>query len=132
MKREGGCFCGAVRYEVVGEPLMVEHCHCLHCRRIHGAPFVTWAEFSADGFRYLRGAPSTFESRPKTTRSFCDRCGSPLNYRHEDSSGSIDVIVATLDDPESLTPREHIWHDRKLSWIELADDLPRHAEKRTT
>ena len=40
---EGGCLCGAVRYRVGGKT-RVTHCHCLHCRKLGGAPYVTWVE----------------------------------------------------------------------------------------
>jgi hypothetical protein len=33
--------CGAVRYEAVGDPTAVAHCHCESCRRHSGAPAVT-------------------------------------------------------------------------------------------
>ncbi len=38
----GGCMCGAVRYEAIGELLGVGHCHCASCRRHTGAPVVTF------------------------------------------------------------------------------------------
>jgi hypothetical protein len=35
----GGCLCGAIRYEGIGEPYNVTHCHCEDCRKSAGAPF---------------------------------------------------------------------------------------------
>jgi len=37
-KVTGGCMCGAVRYEAIGEPMTVAYCHCSSCRRHTGAP----------------------------------------------------------------------------------------------
>src|SRR5687767_12371984 len=38
---QGGCLCGAVRYEAAGQPYNITHCHCTDCRRSSGAAFVT-------------------------------------------------------------------------------------------
>ncbi len=126
--REGGCFCGAVRYQVDGEPAMVTHCHCRNCRRSTGAPFVTWAEFRADRFRLLTGRPATLAASNGVVRAFCARCGSHLTYRRTDTPGALDVTVGTLDDPEALRPADHTWTSRKLSWIHLGDGLPSYPQ----
>jgi hypothetical protein len=41
----GGCHCGAVRYEAVGEALTHALCHCSDCRRSAGAPMVAWTMY---------------------------------------------------------------------------------------
>src|SRR5688572_30210881 len=32
----GGCACGAIRYEISGEPLFQNHCQCRDCQRKSG------------------------------------------------------------------------------------------------
>ena len=41
----GGCLCGAVRLRAEGEPLRVGVCHCMDCRKHHGALFHASAIF---------------------------------------------------------------------------------------
>src|SRR5205807_1695250 len=53
----GGCLCGAVRYEGIGELYNVTHCHCEDCRKSAGAPFVTWASFQPSNFKFTKGKP---------------------------------------------------------------------------
>ncbi|HEY3174966.1 MAG TPA: GFA family protein [Candidatus Polarisedimenticolia bacterium] len=126
MAIEGGCFCRAVRYRIEGAPRRVTHCHCLHCRRTSGAPFLTWAEFEAGAFTFVAGAPARFESRPLVTRRFCSSCGTQLTYQHAESPATIDVTACSLDGPEEVAPADHVWSDRMLPWIRLADGLPRY------
>ncbi len=132
MKLEGGCFCGAVRYEATGEPRRVTHCHCIHCRRTSGAPFVTWAEMNVSDFRWTAGEPGSCVTRPGVTRRFCTGCGTQLTYETVESPSTVDVTAASLDEPGLVTPRDHVWADRMLPWIRLDDGLPRYHTKRGT
>jgi hypothetical protein len=132
MKLEGGCFCGAVRFEASGTPEHITHCHCIHCRRTTGAPFVTWAEMPKSGFRWTKGDPARMTSRPGVTRRFCAQCGTHMTYETIESPGGVDVTAGCLDDPEAIKPDDHVWADRMLSWIHMDDNLPRHRTKRGT
>ena len=130
MTREGGCFCGALRYVATGEPTTVSHCHCLHCRRLSGAAFVTWATFGVRDFRYTAGKPATIASRPGVTRDFCAACGSPIAYRSVDFPDDVDLTVGTFDDPGSVKPIDHVWADREIPWAHLDDGLKRFGRRR--
>ena len=123
---EGGCFCGAVRYRVAGD-FGVTHCHCLHCRKISGAPFVTWVEALCSNFAWLQGQPSEFAARPGVTRTYCAGCGTPLTYQNHGHPDSIDITAGSLDDASGLNPDDHVWFDRKLPWIRIDDGLPRYG-----
>ncbi|WP_438269777.1 GFA family protein [Neptunomonas phycophila] len=35
----GSCLCGKVSYEISGEVGDIVHCHCVTCRKAHGAAF---------------------------------------------------------------------------------------------
>jgi hypothetical protein len=40
----------------------------------------------------------------------------------------IEFYISTLDDPDSFTPTNHVWYPDKISWFDVADDLPRYRE----
>ena len=44
----GGCLCGNVRFVASGLPYRVGLCHCLDCRKHHGALFHASAVFPQD------------------------------------------------------------------------------------
>jgi hypothetical protein len=131
-KVTGGCLCGAIRYEIKGAAHHSTHCHCLHCRRSTGAAIVTWTTFRSADFGIVTGTPSRYESRPQVTRQFCGRCGSQLTYQSAQEPESIDVTSCSLDSPEMVSPQDHVWCDRMLPWLKLADGLPRYARDRTS
>src|SRR6266540_1921857 len=126
----GGCLCGAVRYEGIGAPYKVTHCHCEDCRKSAGAPFVTWASFRWSNFQFTKGKPLEIAWAGRV-RSFCATCGSTLTFMSGPSADEIDVTVATFDQPEIIIPADHIWTEDRISWIKLADNLPQHARGRT-
>ena len=118
--------CGAIRYQIDGNPLRTTNCHCLHCRRSSGAAFVTWIECHTSDFKVNSGKPSQYSSRPKVTRQFCGQCGTQLTYQHADEPNTIDVTACSLDSVETVAPEDHIWCDRMAPWVTLTDGLPRY------
>jgi hypothetical protein len=123
---QGGCFCGAVRYEISTDPKSLVHCHCADCRRTSGAPSLAWVIIPAEGFSWLSGEPKSFASSPPVTRTFCGICGTTLTYFYEKSS-NIDVTTASLDDPDSFAPIKEIWVEQRLGWDILDEELPHFA-----
>ncbi len=124
---EGGCLCGAVRYRCTGAPLWVAHCHCESCRRATGGAVVTWAGFARDRVTFTAGWPQRFASSPGVTRSFCSHCGTPLTYEAERCADEVHFAIGTFDRPEALPPTCHVFDAERISWLHLADDLPRYA-----
>lgn len=125
MTEAGGCQCGAVRYEVSGQPHHVMLCHCGDCRRSSGAPVVAWAAFAEADFRLVQGEPVAYNSSGQAWRHFCPRCGTGTHYRNPDMlPGIIDIQSATLDNPEAFPADAHIQLAERIGWMASAHDLP--------
>ncbi|MBL0020933.1 GFA family protein [Sphingorhabdus sp.] len=125
MTYEGGCHCGAVRYEVAGEPQHVALCHCSDCRKSAGAPMVAWAAFAEDEFKLVQGELTTFNSSGTALRGFCPKCGTGISYRNaEYLPGIVDIQSATLDDPDALPAGCHIQTAERIGWMAEAHNLP--------
>ncbi|WP_135504789.1 GFA family protein [Roseovarius aestuariivivens] len=105
---EGGCLCGAVRLVARGVPLRVGVCHCLDCRKHHGAVFYAAAMFPEEAVRI------TGETRDYRGRHFCPRCGSSV---FAVSGNEVEVHLGTLDAPGVFTPDYELWTVRREPWL---------------
>jgi hypothetical protein len=104
----GGCLCGAVRVVARGEPDRVGLCHCLDCRKHHGALFFAAAMYPEDAVTI------TGETRAFKGRHFCPRCGGSVFNRFDDE---VEVHLGVLDSPDQLQPTYECWSVRRESWL---------------
>lgn len=98
----GGCQCGAVRYRV-GVLRDASICHCRMCQKAFGNYSAPLAKI--EGLEWTRGERALFRSSNISQRGFCSACGSPLTL--EDDEGSLELAIATLDDPKAVCPAYH-------------------------
>lgn len=77
-----------------------------------------------------REAIRRFASSEHGRRSFCSSCGTPLLFQEGDEPETLEVSIATLDQPEAVTPGFHIFYASRIGWAEAGDDLPRYAGSR--
>jgi hypothetical protein len=124
----GRCLCGEIRYEFVGPPDRLFHCHCDSCRRHVSSPVATFVCVLRDGFHFTEGTPQTYESSLGVRRSFCPRCGSPIAYEADRISNEVHLYHGTLTDPGAVLPTAHVHVAEQLAWFEVLDELPRYAE----
>jgi hypothetical protein len=128
---QGGCLCGAVRYEIAAGALgRIVLCHCGQCRKAQGSAFAAVAPVRTADFRLLAGigALRGYESSPGKWRSFCAHCGSPIHSRRDGLPEWVRVRVGTLDEPMAGRPVAHIHVASKAPWWEICDELPQHPE----
>ena len=104
----GGCLCGDVRVQATGRPWRVGLCHCLDCRKQHGALFHASAIFPQDAVT-IEGETGAYAGR-----HFCRRCGSPVFSR---SGDEIEVNLGSLDAPDQLMPTYELWTVRREAWL---------------
>jgi len=104
----GGCLCGAVRFVATGEPWRVGVCHCLDCRKHHGALFQAYAVFPASAVQ-LDGAAGDYKGR-----RFCLTCGSSVCATTGDE---FEISLGALDAPDRLQPTYELWTVRREHWL---------------
>ncbi|MDH3690775.1 MAG: GFA family protein [Gammaproteobacteria bacterium] len=126
-QHEGGCLCGDVRFQVTGDPLWIAHCHCDSCRRNTAAVMATFMGVRQNQFIYVKGEPAQYHSSPGVTRSFCNRCGTPLTYEADHYKDEVHVNIGSLDSPQDFAPQKHVWVDQQLPWLRVDEHLPRYA-----
>lgn len=104
----GGCLCGDVRITASGRPYRVGLCHCLDCRKHHGAVFHASAIFPE------QAVTITGEVRAYGGRHFCPRCGSSVFAK---SGDEVEVYLGTFDEPDQFKPTYELWTIRRESWL---------------
>lgn len=119
----GGCLCGAVRVTATGPPLRVGICHCLACRKHHGAVFYAAAIFKADAVK-VEGAPRAYAGR-----FFCPTCGSSVFARTGDE---VEVHLGALDAPDQFKPTYECWTLRREAWLPPLLGLELYDQNRDT
>jgi hypothetical protein len=120
-QHEASCLCGAVRVTASGRPNRVGLCHCMDCRKHHGALFFAAAIFPADAVT-IAGETREYESR-----HFCPECGSSVFARFPDSD-EIEIHLGALDAPDRFVPTYECWTIRREAWLPLFS-LAHHYER---
>ncbi|MES0883141.1 GFA family protein [Roseibium sp. SCP14] len=117
----GGCVCSSVRIMASGRPYRVGICHCLDCRRHHGALFYAAAVFPQDAVT-IEG-----ETRDHAGRHFCPHCGSSIFAR---SGDEVEVHLGSLDAPDQLKPTYECWTTRREAWLPPFPGMKQHERDR--
>ena len=128
IKATGGCLCGAVRYELLGDLRGVVNCHCSKCRRFHGNfsayTSILFQNLVLKDQRSLKWFKSVTDETPNVHRGFCAECGSSLFWHPKDQE-RIAVAAGSLDDPTGLKIIGHVWVGQKSDYYTLDDPLPK-------
>jgi len=125
--REGGCSCGEIRYRLTSDPLFVDCCHCLNCKRQTRTAFVVNLLIETDRVELPAGEPAPVDvlrddgSEQRIFR--CPTCQTAVfsQYGH---SGFRFVRAGTLDDPNGIEPDVHIYTKSKVGWVTIPESVP--------
>lgn len=128
----GSCLCGDINYKIhqnVGE---IVHCHCIKCRKAHGAAFSSVAKIEDKNFSITgENSLSRYQSSPGKTRHFCSCCGSQI-YAKRDGTDFIILRLGTLNDDSMIGSQfqemKHIWLSEKACWYGFSSSLEEQFE----
>jgi hypothetical protein len=125
----GGCACAAIRYEISGEPVFMNHCQCQDCQRRSGTGHGSYLTFVGRKDVKLEGKAArsdvVADSGNVKTHSFCPACGSPVYLTYAAMPDVITVHAASLDDPGRFRPQAVTYAMRGHAWDDLDPHLPK-------
>jgi hypothetical protein len=122
MSRTARCLCGLLSARVEGEPLAVNICHCLDCRRRTGAAFSYSAYFDQASVQI--DGPSECYAREgqdgrKVRHHFCPSCGTTVYWDFDMRPDRYGIAAALFDDPAFPRPSYSFWEQQRRDWVVL-------------
>ncbi len=95
----GGCFCGAVRLRVSGEPEGMGYCHCNSCRHWSAGPVNAFTLWNPEAVQITQGMENigTYNKTPLCARSWCKSCSGHI-YTELPTIELIDVFASVIPD----------------------------------
>ena len=125
---QGGCLCGAIRFEIHGGISQIICCHCSECRKAQGSAFATNGFVNAEDFVITQGEGKLtgYASSPQQTKYFCRICGSPILSRNSNKPDRVRVRLGTIESDIQERPEAHIFTTSKANWEEITGDLPQY------
>ena len=125
---EGGCVCGAVRYQLSAPPLGVYKCHCKDCQRSSGTGFTLSMVLPVAAFRVLRGKTHIYDRLAASGRIVrqhsCAICDTRIYQEPLASPEIVTLRPGTLDDFSWVVPVGNIWTASKAIWVEIDPAMP--------
>lgn len=76
----------------------------------------------------MQGMLSVYQSSAQQQREFCGSCGTQIALRKIEQAMTVDITVASLDDPAIFQPEYHIWTKSQVPWFDPLDELPRYQD----
>ncbi len=128
---QGGCACGAVRYEISGDPVFQNHCQCRDCQQASGTGHGSFLTVLREGVTVsgeTRHFDITADSGNVKSRHFCPTCGSPLYLTFQAMPQFMAVSAASLDDPARFKAQAVTYASRALAWDKLDGGLQSFAK----
>lgn len=126
---QGACLCGAIAFEVEEIPGLVFNCHCLRCRKSHGAAFATQVLSKRSSLKFSKGLALLCEYESTgSIRTFCSRCGSRLMNYGKNEMDYLSIAISAIINQGDFRPIGECFVAEKLNFIQLDSSIPHHTE----
>lgn len=127
-----GCVCGAIRFNVSGDPRRVTVCHCHWCQRRTGSAFGIELVFDSGQIEMSGGSPTRYrhvsdESGHCLEIEFCGQCGGNLGFTLEAAPDIRTLPTSAFDDPSWITPERqisrHVFARSRRDWSDFSSEV---------
>jgi hypothetical protein len=121
---QGKCFCGAIKFELRGAPLLQGYCHCQDCRDWGGAPFIAFMLVPYNAYSIIEGEEHLllYARKPETPRGHCARCGGGIGAFRKDAEPPHVGTGPYAFGGFPFEPTMHVFCDEAV--LTVPDDLP--------
>lgn len=119
--QSGGCQCGEVRFEVIGDPLAIYICHCRECQKQSSSAFGISVLVKNSQVKIQEGSPKFWTRITDNNQSldcfFCPTCGSRIWHGNPSNNEIISIKGGALDEMPLLDEVSHYWTSSKVPGI---------------
>jgi hypothetical protein len=124
---KGGCLCGAVTYEVSGEPIFSGHCACENCQKTTGSGHSSIAAFPEASLK-AHGEMTSYsakgDSGQASTYQFCPKCGSRMFTRVAVMPNVVMITLGSMEAAAHFKPSMFIYGKRRRAWDHVDPAIP--------
>lgn len=134
---QGGCLCGAVRFQATSPPLRTLACHCTFCQKVTGSSYFAESMFPSDAVQFNDGPMQTYAhvsdgSHKKVFVHFCPTCGTTVSLSFERWPDIRGIARGCYDNPDAVAVTSHIWTRSAQSGTALPEGVDCFTQARAT
>jgi len=128
-KLTGGCFCGAVQYELEGTLCKARSCHCSRCRKAFSGAGSAYALISPGSTFNWTGdddALSQYKTGENWGMAFCSKCGTTICGMHHDEVHGL--TLGSVNGDPGVQIEQHVFVGSKAPWDHIGGNAPQFEE----
>ena len=126
VRAQGGCACGAVRFEIDVPARWAWHDHSARSRHAQGCAYATYVGCYKSRFRILEGEDRLTryeDANHATVRRFCSVCGTPVAYERATSNVMVNIPRALFAERTGREARYHMNMAERADWTWAGEPL---------
>lgn len=124
----GECFCGSIKYHIMGKLRDAKSCHCSRCRKAFNAQASASAFVDSNEFTWLSGEEllTSYVGAHGYGLQFCKICGSTLCTTFQDQV--LQVSLGCVNGEPDIEIGQHIFVGSKANWEVIPEGVPQFKE----
>lgn len=124
----GECFCGEIKYKLIGPLKPGRSCHCSRCRKAFSGSGSAMTFVEGQNFEWEKGKDNLkqYTNKKEVGLGFCNICGSTIAALYK---GEVfGITLGTLNNDPKVIISEHIYVGSKACWDKIDNSAPQYME----